>query len=112
MSKFVWKAARRHVDGLPDCPLDLSKLQYANLMLCARCHVCVNGCNCLEALRCDTGLRKSGYSNALDAAPQVLSELQNPAVWFRGSLDIIFGLLVPLGFANFLPAKRFSGMPW
>lgn len=39
-SAFVWRAACRHVKGLPDCPADLTEPEYANLVFCARCHVC------------------------------------------------------------------------
>lgn len=38
-SAFVWKAALRQVDGLPDCPDDLSEPAYTNLVFYARCHV-------------------------------------------------------------------------
>ncbi|KAF8133333.1 hypothetical protein EV363DRAFT_1325967 [Boletus edulis] len=33
-SAFVWKATRRQIDGLPDCPADLTEQEYANLMFC------------------------------------------------------------------------------
>ncbi|KAF8548203.1 hypothetical protein OG21DRAFT_790584 [Imleria badia] len=39
-SAFVWKAALRQVDGLPDCPDDSSEPAYTNLVFHARCHVC------------------------------------------------------------------------
>ena len=38
-SGFVWKTARRQAKGLPDCPLDLTEPEYANLVFYARCHV-------------------------------------------------------------------------
>ena len=38
-STFVWRAARRQVKGLPDCPADLTEPEYANLLFYARCHV-------------------------------------------------------------------------
>ena len=38
-SAFVWKTARRQVNGLPDCPVDLTEPEYANLVFYARCHV-------------------------------------------------------------------------
>ncbi|KAF9234867.1 hypothetical protein BU15DRAFT_52049, partial [Melanogaster broomeanus] len=38
-SAFVWKTARSQVEGLPDCPSDLSEPQYANLVFYPRCHV-------------------------------------------------------------------------
>ncbi len=34
-----WKAARRNVRGLPDCPEDLSEPEYANLAFSNRCNV-------------------------------------------------------------------------
>ncbi|KAF8549521.1 hypothetical protein OG21DRAFT_1421103, partial [Imleria badia] len=37
-SAFVWKVARCQVDGLPDCPPDLTEPEYANLLFYARCH--------------------------------------------------------------------------
>ncbi|KAF8133325.1 hypothetical protein EV363DRAFT_1215048 [Boletus edulis] len=39
-SAFVWKAARRQIDRLPDCPADLTEPQYANLVFYPRCHIC------------------------------------------------------------------------
>jgi hypothetical protein len=39
-SAFVWKTARCQVNGLPDCPVDLTEPEYANLLFYARCHVC------------------------------------------------------------------------
>ncbi|KAF8549750.1 hypothetical protein OG21DRAFT_1488305 [Imleria badia] len=39
-SAFVWKAARRQVNGLPDCPADLTEHEYANLVFYARCYGC------------------------------------------------------------------------
>ncbi|KAF8547195.1 hypothetical protein OG21DRAFT_1450535 [Imleria badia] len=39
-STFVWRAARRQVKGLPDCPVDLTEPEYANLLFYARCHGC------------------------------------------------------------------------
>ncbi|KAF8435101.1 hypothetical protein L210DRAFT_3551914 [Boletus edulis BED1] len=39
-STFVWKTARRQVDGLPDCPPDLTEQDYADLVFDARCHMC------------------------------------------------------------------------
>jgi hypothetical protein len=41
-SAFVWKAALRQVNGLPDCPDDLSEPGYTNLVFYARCHVCTS----------------------------------------------------------------------
>ena len=38
-SAFVWKAARRQTNGLPDCPVDLTEPEYANLVFYARCYV-------------------------------------------------------------------------
>lgn len=38
-SAFVWRSARRQVNGLPDCPDDLTEPEYANLVFYARCHV-------------------------------------------------------------------------
>jgi len=38
-SAFVWKTARRQVEGLPDCPADMTEPEYANLLFYARCHV-------------------------------------------------------------------------
>ena len=34
-----WKAARKNVEGLPECPEDLSEPQYVNLLFDAHCHV-------------------------------------------------------------------------
>ncbi|PIL23932.1 hypothetical protein GSI_13683 [Ganoderma sinense ZZ0214-1] len=36
-----WKAARKNVEGLPDCPQYLSEPAYANLMFFAHCHNCL-----------------------------------------------------------------------
>lgn len=38
-STFVWRTARRQVDGLPDYPADLTEQEYADLVFDARCHV-------------------------------------------------------------------------
>lgn len=38
-SAAAWKAARLHVDGLPDCPPDIAEPQYANLVFYSHCHV-------------------------------------------------------------------------
>ncbi|CAL1694456.1 unnamed protein product [Somion occarium] len=40
-SAQFWKAARRNVDGLPDCPPDLNEPAYANLCFDAHCHNCM-----------------------------------------------------------------------
>ncbi|KAI9566218.1 hypothetical protein HD554DRAFT_1206515 [Boletus coccyginus] len=37
-SEFVWRTARRQVQGLPDCPADMTEPEYANLLCYARCH--------------------------------------------------------------------------
>ncbi|KAF8141138.1 hypothetical protein EV363DRAFT_1307202 [Boletus edulis] len=39
-STLVWKTARRQVDGLPDCPPDLTEQEYADLLFDAHCHMC------------------------------------------------------------------------
>ncbi|KAF8549225.1 hypothetical protein OG21DRAFT_1515448 [Imleria badia] len=39
-SEFIWRAARRQFEDLPDCPDDLSEPAYANLAFYARCHAC------------------------------------------------------------------------
>ncbi|KAF8418249.1 hypothetical protein L210DRAFT_3579692 [Boletus edulis BED1] len=39
-STFVWKTARRQVDGLPACPPDLTEQDYADLVFDAHCHMC------------------------------------------------------------------------
>ncbi|GJE92830.1 F-box protein [Phanerochaete sordida] len=36
----LWKAARQNVEGLPDCPVDLSEPAYANLAFDSHCHGC------------------------------------------------------------------------
>ncbi|OJT01676.1 hypothetical protein TRAPUB_7878 [Trametes pubescens] len=36
-----WKAARKQVEGLPDCPPFLSEPQYANLLFFSHCHICL-----------------------------------------------------------------------
>ncbi|KAF9218732.1 hypothetical protein BS17DRAFT_761974 [Gyrodon lividus] len=41
-SVSVWKTARGGVEGLPDCPPDLSEPQYANLAFYSHCHNCGN----------------------------------------------------------------------
>ncbi|KAF8549176.1 hypothetical protein OG21DRAFT_1500574 [Imleria badia] len=39
-SAFLWKTALRQVEGLPECPTDLSEPEYTNLVFCNRCHGC------------------------------------------------------------------------
>ncbi|KAI9570860.1 hypothetical protein HD554DRAFT_2312480 [Boletus coccyginus] len=40
-SAFVWKTARRgQVQGLPDCPADMTEPEYANLVFYSRCNGC------------------------------------------------------------------------
>ncbi|OJA09757.1 hypothetical protein AZE42_01477 [Rhizopogon vesiculosus] len=39
-SARAWKDARLQVEGLPDCPLDMSEPQYANLAFYPHCHDC------------------------------------------------------------------------
>lgn len=36
----LWKASRKNVPGLPDCPPFLSEPAYANLCFDSHCHVC------------------------------------------------------------------------
>ncbi|KAK7695058.1 hypothetical protein QCA50_002247 [Cerrena zonata] len=36
-----WKSARRNIEGLPDCPPDLSEPEYANLCFDPHCHSCL-----------------------------------------------------------------------
>ena len=61
-STFVWKTARGQVQGLPDCPADLTEPEYANLVFYPRCHVCANSSaplNCSEmANRAVANMRK------------------------------------------------------
>lgn len=38
-SMTVWKQARSNLEGLPECPDDLSEPQYANLLFEHSCHV-------------------------------------------------------------------------
>jgi len=38
-SAAAWKTARLNVDGLPDCPPDITEPQYANLAFYPHCHV-------------------------------------------------------------------------
>lgn len=40
-SSSIWRAARRNVEGLPDCPSYLSEPQYANLVFSPYCHNCL-----------------------------------------------------------------------
>ncbi|GBE83905.1 hypothetical protein SCP_0509640 [Sparassis crispa] len=40
-SAHLWKAARKNVDGLPDCPPYLSEPEYANLAFSPHCHSCL-----------------------------------------------------------------------
>ena len=40
----VWKAARRNVAGLPDCPVHLNEPAYANLAFDSGCHVSKTFC--------------------------------------------------------------------
>lgn len=35
---FIWKSARRNVDGLPEPPSDINELQYASLVFGFTCH--------------------------------------------------------------------------
>ncbi|KAL6305279.1 hypothetical protein BKA93DRAFT_779142 [Sparassis latifolia] len=37
----IWKEARSHIEGLPDCPADLSEPQYADLVFDPHCHFCL-----------------------------------------------------------------------
>ncbi|KAF9467656.1 hypothetical protein BDZ94DRAFT_973698 [Collybia nuda] len=39
-SRYVWIAARRNIEGLPDCPPDLTEAQYASLMFENICRAC------------------------------------------------------------------------
>ncbi|KAF8838076.1 hypothetical protein BDN67DRAFT_1004531 [Paxillus ammoniavirescens] len=39
-SAFAWKTARLQIEGLPECPQDLSEPQYANLVFWPHCHNC------------------------------------------------------------------------
>lgn len=47
-SAFIWRAARRQVKGMPDCPADLSEPAYANLAFYAHCHVRTDSSNVLK----------------------------------------------------------------
>lgn len=38
-SAIIWKAARKNVEGFPDCPEDLNEPQFANLAFSSHCHV-------------------------------------------------------------------------
>ncbi|KAH9832251.1 uncharacterized protein C8Q71DRAFT_778106 [Rhodofomes roseus] len=40
-SSSLWKASRRLVEGLPDCPAHLSEPAYANLVFSPHCHNCL-----------------------------------------------------------------------
>ncbi|KAF9804692.1 hypothetical protein IEO21_09281 [Rhodonia placenta] len=41
-SAFLWRASRRNVEGLPDCPTHLSEPAYANLAFTSYCFVCLS----------------------------------------------------------------------
>lgn len=75
-SAFVWKTARLQVNGLPDCPADLTEPEYANLVFCARCYVRMNLLTVCGAFLCGIELWKAGENSALEVAPQVLFEMQ------------------------------------
>ncbi|KAH8099253.1 hypothetical protein BXZ70DRAFT_1009070 [Cristinia sonorae] len=40
-SVIFWKAARKNVDGLPQCPSFMSEPAFANLLFCSNCHNCL-----------------------------------------------------------------------
>ncbi|KIK95926.1 hypothetical protein PAXRUDRAFT_826525 [Paxillus rubicundulus Ve08.2h10] len=39
-SAFIWKTSCKQIDGLPDCPPDLTEPQYVNLVFDPHCHRC------------------------------------------------------------------------
>ncbi|OBZ71705.1 hypothetical protein A0H81_08983, partial [Grifola frondosa] len=67
-SEALWKAARRNVDGLPDCPPFLSELEYANLMFSSHCHFCLkNGCAriiCRVYVRCCSSCMNTEFTSS------------------------------------------------
>lgn len=39
-ARHVWVAARRNIPDLPDCPTDMTEMQYASLLFERTCYVC------------------------------------------------------------------------
>ena len=77
-SEFVWKTARRQVNGLPYCPVDLTEPEYANLVFYARCHVRTdpaNGFSCSEMR----------HRAAKNMPPLLSGECVADIVWIAGS---------------------------
>lgn len=82
-SAFIWRTALHQVEGLPDCPADLTEQEYVDLEFDAHCHVRADSLRVRHALRYDKGLWKVGENSALVHTPQILSRLQTRTVRFR-----------------------------
>lgn len=107
-SAFIWKTARYQVDGLPDCPADLTEPEYADLVFDAHCHVGTDRLTDTHALRRSTGLWMVSEKSALVHTPQVLSRLQIGTVWFRGHPSVGLNSQTQPALLIFLPAMRSS----
>jgi hypothetical protein len=81
-SAFVWKAALGQVEGLPDCPPDLSEPQYTNLVFYPHCHVSLMVL--LHRTFCEPGvtvaLQECCADHSLVVASQVLPVMQKITV--------------------------------
>ena len=80
----VWRAARLQVEGLPDCPTNLSEQQYAGLLFNNNCHARIFDSPFVVAwsTKYDAGVREPGGKGLLEDPPKVLFGLQRRTVCF------------------------------
>jgi hypothetical protein len=78
----VWKHALSNVEGLPDCPRDLTEPQWVNLVFDTLCHVCVEPIVLitLPHLSLLVLLEDEHLEHCLDESHKVLQEVQRREV--------------------------------
>ena len=106
-SAFVWKTARRQAKGLPDCPLDLTEPEYANLVFYARCHVRTGpagGFNCSEMWHRTAEIMRQLFSGEYATGIVWIAESAGRILWVF--LYRLLRVHNKLGFALCLRATR------
>ncbi|KAH9920182.1 hypothetical protein B0H21DRAFT_767726 [Amylocystis lapponica] len=96
-SAFLWKAARKCIDGFPDCPSYLSEPAYANLAFFSHCHNCLK--DKVEAVmwilcaryctKCKK-LKTRTYYNGFPSYPQKNLDLVTLVPYLYINFDVIY----------------------
>ncbi|KII83892.1 hypothetical protein PLICRDRAFT_430736 [Plicaturopsis crispa FD-325 SS-3] len=86
-ARHIWLAARHNIAGLPECPGDMSEMQYASLLFEKNCHTC----HSKQAQKVDYALRLRFCAQCLAAHVRKGSQVIKKKIWHRR--EVVFTLL-------------------